>query len=157
MVQLVPMTPEEFEPYLTQAIADFAEDNLRAGYSHPSEALQRSEQEFRNLLPEGVATPDQHLYSIKDAESGESVGMIWLQVRDRGPVRRAFIYDFRIADAKQGRGYGTQAMQAIEEQARSLGAQVIALHVFAHNTAARHLYEKVGYEVASLNMQKELT
>jgi predicted GNAT family acetyltransferase len=32
----------------------------------------------------------------------------------------------------------------------------LALHVFAYNSVARHLYGSLGYEVKSLNMLKEL-
>lgn len=156
MIHLVPMTADEFEPYLTRAIAGYAADNVKAGYWNSTEALQRSEQEFKHLLPEGVATAGNYLYSIKDPDLGENVGMIWLAALERGSVKRGFIYDFKIVEAKQGRGYGRQALQAIDDVARSLGLPSIGLHVFAHNSVARHLYETAGYEVASLNMVKRL-
>jgi ribosomal protein S18 acetylase RimI-like enzyme len=59
-------------------------------------------------------------------------------------------------EALRGKGYGKQTMLAIEEKARELGLRSIGLHVFAHNAVAKGLYEKIGYEVKSLNMVKEL-
>ncbi len=54
------------------------------------------------------------------------------------------------------RGYATQALRAIEEKARELGLNNIALHVFGHNDGARVLYEKVGYVVTDFIMAKDL-
>ena len=54
------------------------------------------------------------------------------------------------------RGYGEQAMAAIEDKVRELGLDTIDLHVFGFNTAARALYEKMGYSVTDVNMRKRL-
>ena len=40
--------------------------------------------------------------------------------------------------------------------ARDLGLAILRLHVFTHNAVARTLYEKLGYEVSSLNIAKVL-
>ena len=53
-------------------------------------------------------------------------------------------------------GFATQAMLALEEKAKELGLVILRLHVFTHNAVARSLYEKLGYEVSSLNMAKVL-
>ncbi len=38
-----------------------------------------------------------------------------------------------------------------------LGIDKIELHVFAHNAAARALYEKAGYAISSLYMAKQVS
>ena len=47
-------------------------------------------------------------------------------------------------------------MQELENVARGMGLRQLGLHVFAHNQAARALYEQLGYQTASLNMIKDL-
>ena len=47
-------------------------------------------------------------------------------------------------------------MNAGEEYVRGLGASTMALNVFAQNDVARSLYDKLGYLVTNVNMQKEL-
>ncbi len=83
--------------------------------------------------------------------------MIWLGRIMQGTKPAMFIYDFVIDEAHRRKGYGEQAKLAAEVQARALGYDTIALHVFGHNHAARALYEKLGYEITNINMAKKLT
>jgi ribosomal protein S18 acetylase RimI-like enzyme len=155
MVELVPMSTDEFREYLEEAIRGYAEEKVAAGNWTAEEAHQRSAHEFAELLPQGINTPNQHLFTVVDAARNR-VGFIWLAVQDHGGRKRSFIYDLAIHPPFRRRGYGAATLQAIEATARGLGASEIGLHVFAHNTAARALYEKAGYEVTNLNMRKEL-
>jgi ribosomal protein S18 acetylase RimI-like enzyme len=157
MVRLVPMKATEYQTYLDLSIREYAEDHVKAGNWQLEEALERSAKEFQQLLPAGVATRDQYLYDIEDAASGMKVGMIWLAriMQSAKPVM--FIYDFRIDEAYRRKGYGEQALRAAEEQARALGLDTMALHVFGFNHGARALYEKLGYEITNINMAKKLT
>ena len=157
MIRLVPMKTTEYQTYLDISIREYAEDKIRAGNWQPAEALERSAQEFHQLLPEGVASRDQYLYDIEDARLGVKVGMIWLARIMQGTHPVMFIYDFRIDEPYRRKGYGEQAMRAAEDQAKTLGLDTIALHVFGHNQAARALYEKLGYEITNINMAKKLT
>ncbi len=156
MVRLVPMNDLEYQAYLAFAVSDYADEKAAAGNWQPSEALERSAQEFQKLLPDGVATPDNYLFKIEDQALGATVGMIWLARMMQGAHPIMFIYDFRIDEAYRRKGYGEQAMRAAEEQAKALGFDTIALHVFGHNHAARALYEKMGYEITNINMAKKL-
>jgi ribosomal protein S18 acetylase RimI-like enzyme len=119
------------------------------------EALEESRKEYMQLLPDGLNTANQHLFSIKD-DSGAKAGMLWFAVRNQGGKRSAFIYDVRIEPVFQRRGYATQAFQALEAIARDMGIAAISLHVFGHNTAARALYEKLGFETTNLIMNKSI-
>ncbi len=157
MVKLIPMEEKDFQAYLQGAIEDYAQEHVKAGNWQPSEALAKSAQEFQQLLPQGVASENQHLYTITAEDTGEKVGMIWFAVLTNRTVPRAFIYDFRIDEQHQRKGYGTQALIAIEEKVKELGIKNIGLHVFGHNHAARALYEKVGYHITNVNMAKDLS
>ena len=155
MVRLVPLSQADYEAWIAQTIEEYAQEKVRAGNWSSEEALQRARDEFQQLLPNGVATPNTYLRSIEDAASGAKVGQLWLAVRDP-KAGRAFIYDFRIDEAYRRQGYGFQALRALDEFARELGMREIGLHVFGHNYAARALYDKAGYEVTNVNMARKL-
>lgn len=156
MVELRPMSQAEFAAYLGKAIADYAEDRVRACNWAPEEALQKSEKEFHDLLPEGVATNDNFLYTIVDPESEAKVGILWVAKRDRKPHAEAFVYDVEIKEEFRHKGYGSQAFRALEDKVKALGLTEISLHVFGHNHVARAMYENLGYEATNINMTKKL-
>ena len=154
MSKLIPMTQAEFDAFLEHLIPDYAADNVRAGYWDESEALERSRMETERLLPQGLQSEDHYLFTMYDGD--QAVGRVWLKANLDRPVKSGFIFDVEIREEFRGKGYGRQVMALIEEKARELGLQSIGLHVFSYNTTAKHLYESVGYEVASLNMVKKL-
>ncbi len=156
MVRLVPMSQTEFEGYLAFAVQDYAQEHVRAGNWSADQARQLSEQSFRSLLPDGVATENQHLFTIEAQTLGAKVGMLWFAVEEREGGPRAFLYDIRIDEAYRRRGYGTEALQALEAKVRELDLTRIMLHVFGHNDAARAIYAKLGYEVVDLILSKKL-
>jgi ribosomal protein S18 acetylase RimI-like enzyme len=154
MTTLVPMTQSEYDVYLTHLIPDYAADNVRAGYWDESEALEKSRQQTAALLPQGLQTKDNYIYTLVDGE--QAVGMIWLKAQLDRAVKSGFIFDVMVDEKFRGKGYGKQIMALIEDKARELGLKSIGLHVFGYNTVAKNLYESVGYEVSSLNMIKQL-
>jgi ribosomal protein S18 acetylase RimI-like enzyme len=156
MVELIPMTEEQFHAYLGLAIADYAQDIARAGNVAPDLATEVSEQQFQSLLPDGLDTPDQSLYAIYDPIRRKHVGHLWFGIRDEGGQTFAALYDFAIFEAYRRQGYGTQALQALEQQVRARGLDEIRLHVFGHNHPARALYEKMGYVPTNITMAKQL-
>ena len=154
-VGLVPMTQQEFEAFLERDIVQYAEEKVRAGYWTEAEALEKSRLENAQLLPEGLATPDHHLFTIQSA-AGQAVGAVWLKADLASARPSGFIYDLEIYEPYRRRGYAQQAMLKLEDAARGLGLRQLGLHVFAHNEAAQSLYERLGYRVSSLNMLKDL-
>ena len=157
MVQLVPMTESEFQMYCKSAVENYAQEHVKAGDWHPSDALQRAEKEFQRLLPDGLASKNHHFFSIQDDRTGENVGMIWFAVRSEALRPLAFIYDFLIYQEFRRRGYGEQAFVQLEEKAKELGLDKISLQVLGHNKAAIALYQKAGYEITDLHMEKKLS
>jgi GNAT superfamily N-acetyltransferase len=156
MVRLVPMTIKEFEEYLERDIERYAEENVKAGHWAPAEALEESRKAHQQLLPTGMATKDHHFLKIQD-ERGMAIGAAWLKANPDTAPLSGFVYALFIEEAHRGQGRGKQAMLALEEKAKELGLHTVALHVFAHNAVARALYERLGYEVKSLNMTKLFT
>jgi GNAT superfamily N-acetyltransferase len=141
------MTEVEYHAFLMWAIPDYAEGLVQAGNVPAGEGLPAAEMQFAEFLPQGLATPDQHLFSLLDAEQGIQVGSLWVGVRREGGQPLAALYDLLILPPFRRQGYGFQALFALEEWVRARGLLAIALHVFGHNHAARALYQKAGYRV----------
>ena len=151
MVKLEPIQQEEFERFLETEIRGYAEDHVRNGNWPAEDALERSRKEFEHHLPEGIYSQDQYIYSIID-ESDNKIGVLWVQVKDQ----KAFIFDFVVDEAFRGRGYGKQALIAMDEKLKSMDVQSVSLHVFGDNIAAQELYKKAGFQVTGIHMKKTL-
>lgn len=156
MLTLSPMTETIFKPYYDAAVAGYAQEHVRGGRWSAEEAPEASAREFEGLLPNGLQTPGNHFFSLCADGIDEPVGMLWFAERTEGGQQIAFIYDIRIKPAFQRRGFASQAIQALEEEARRLGLSAIGLHVFGHNHAARALYEKLNFEVTNVIMRKSV-
>ncbi|MSP14518.1 MAG: GNAT family N-acetyltransferase [Chloroflexi bacterium] len=156
MIRLVPMNGEDFQSWLVQTIQEYAAEKVQAGNWSASNALELSQSEFQELLPDGLSTKNQYLFTLVDADLAEKVGMIWFALLARRSGREVFIYDFVVFEPFRRRGYGAQALYALEEKVKELGINRICLHVFGHNHAARALYEKVGYAITNINMSKQI-
>ena len=75
-------------------------------------------------------------------EDGAVVGMVGLQRLTGGSFE---LRRMRVALAQQGRGIGRKLALETEARARSLGAKRIVLSTASQQTAARHVYEAMGY------------
>ena len=154
MITLKPMTQSEFDEYLDRAVPEYAQAHIDAGDVDPSEALERARDDYVALLPAGLRTEDQFLFSIYAAGNVQPIGMVWFEMRARDGRRSAFIYDFRIDESQRGKGYGKETLMRVDEKLKSLGARHVSLNVFGHNHRARALYEKHGFKVTSIGMRK---
>lgn len=156
MIQLVHMDESSFQFFLGQATRDYAEDKVKAGAWDPENAMKLSEEVIARSLPKGLYTEGAYLYSIVEISSDSQVGYIWFNVTEGRSGREAFIYDFYIFEPYQSKGYGKQAMIALDEEAREMGITKIGLHVFGQNHRAFELYKKMGYIVTDITMSKDL-
>jgi ribosomal protein S18 acetylase RimI-like enzyme len=149
------MSPDEFHDFFEASVADYAQEKVRAGNWSEWEAVQKSREQHRKLLPMGLDTPNQHLYAIRNS-GGQKVGVLWLAVEKAHDSTTGFIYQLYIDEPFRRRGFAAQAMRALEETARALHVDTLMLHVFGHNQAAIALYQKLGYDVTNMNMAKKL-
>lgn len=156
MTRLLPMNAEQFAAWRDALVKHYADEKVKAGSWSADRALELSEEDTRKLLPDGLATRNHHLFAIHDDRLDRQVGSLWIGVMDWGAGPLAFVYDLEVLPEFRRKGYATQAMQAAEVEARKLGLDTIALHVFGSNHAAQDLYRKMGYEVTDINMSKRL-
>ena len=107
--------------------------------------------EIRPLAPDEIDAVDQQLPLHRlDQPHGEYV-VAW---EEGVPVGHAFVdwradppelQDVYVPEAQRRRGIAQQLSVAAEELVRARGYDRIALDVDVENTAARALYEKLGY------------
>jgi aminoglycoside 6'-N-acetyltransferase len=150
-------TPED-EPALTaiqhsSAIHHATIDPDRWRMQTPEEA-DRSRRHWHRVGPRSEG-----LVAVAD---GQVVGMIelWLkQPRDPEGARiqrRKVDLGLAVAPGWRGRGVGTALMLAAEAWAREQGAERMVLDLAANNTGAQRLYERLGYEVEAIAMDKAI-
>ena len=155
-VAFTPMTAQEYGPYREDQVRDFAQEKIRSGDWAEYEALALSAKDHDDLLPDGVDTPNHHLFTVRDADSGERVAIFWLALRPLAGRVEAFVYDIDVIEKYRGQGYGRATMLAGIAKARELRADTVGLHVFGHNTLAYGLYKSLGFVDAHINMSLEL-
>jgi ribosomal protein S18 acetylase RimI-like enzyme len=156
MVELIPMTEDEFQMFLAYSIQNYAHEHVTGGIWSEEEALQKATDEFQGYLPQGLNTPGHYLTMVVDDALEKSVGILWFAVSEKVGQQQAFVYDIEIFQEYRRQGYGTLAFRELENRARELGVSSIALHVFGHNFGARNLYEKLGYVATNIQMVKKL-
>lgn len=155
-IEFRPMTESEFAEYRVRSVAEYAAEKERGEGLSQDEARKVSEESFAKLLPDGIRSRDQFVQAVIEKSTGAWVGAVWFAIRGDGPNRRAYLYDIKLDEAAQGKGYGKGAMLLLEETVLKLGLKEIGLHVFGHNTRARNLYEKLGYRATNIQMSKKL-
>jgi ribosomal protein S18 acetylase RimI-like enzyme len=166
---LRPMTEDAFVRFRENAVVRYAEENVAAGRWPAEGALARSAEAYERLLPQGLATPNQHLFSMHEgvagaqaqgggagAEIGAEIGVLWLAVTEHPGGRSGYVYEVEVWSEHRRRGHARGAFLALEALAREMGLADIGLHVFAHNHEAQALYRALGYEPTGINMQKRL-
>jgi ribosomal protein S18 acetylase RimI-like enzyme len=158
MVHLEPMSETQFQSYLDTAVQEYAQAHLKAGDCGPEDALMLAHKDYQELLPNGLQSKNQFLFSIHDdaLDKNEIIGMIWFGVKEGHAVRSAFIYDVAIREDLRGKGYGRKVMERVEELVQEMGIGKVSLNVFGYNHAARALYEKMGYQITGIGMTKTL-
>ena len=153
MLQLTPMALDQFQTYLSFAINEYAEEKIQAGTWQINDALENSEKTYTRLLPNGLETSGNYFYSIYDEIN--IIGYIWLGT-DSENESNAFIFDFEIYKQYQNNGFGSKAIILAEKEAKNMGFRTIGLHVFGSNQRAIHVYQKCGYGITDIKMQKAL-
>jgi ribosomal protein S18 acetylase RimI-like enzyme len=152
-VELREMTPTEYSMWRPKAITDYAAQHAAAGSIPADRSLETAEQEFEQILPDGLATDQQHL--LVATSDGQRVGILWLKIPPSNEGA-AFVFDIEVEADLRGKGHGRAIMLAAESYVRSHGNMRLRLHVFGTNFVARSLYESLGYETTNVMMSKEL-
>ena len=93
--------------------------------------------------------------------NGIAAGYVSLKIRDYdwpGVVRRKvmFLVEFAVEEAFRGHGIGTAMMEEVHALARAFGCTDLQLGVYPQNDDAVGFYQKCGFTIRSIDMQKKV-
>ena len=148
------MRENEYDAWLARAKAAYVEDIEVNGDTPHDAAVEKSDRDFAQILPNGLSTPGYSISVVTEGDRG--VGILWVAEREMDGRRVLFIYDLEVDEAERGKGYGRAAMQLAEDEARRRGIPRIELNVFGGNEIARRLYRSLGYLERAVLMGKDL-
>ena len=149
-VTLRPLREDEYAEWEVAHRSQYARGLVEHAGLSREQAEAKVARDITAALPEGLATADVHVWVI-EAE-GRSVGTIFFGLRGA----ESWLYEITIDEDERGRGYGRAAMLALEDEARALGYDQLALNVWGGNEVARGLYRSLGYAEQSVHMRKLL-
>lgn len=133
---------------------DYAQSFVDAGILTPDEAAERAARDIAEILPEGIDTPGQHLWTAWDGDA--AVGTLWVAVRDGGPRPTAYVYLIEVSPEHRRRGHARAMMTWLAAWCRERDIASIGLNVFGHNLGAQRLYQELGFEATSISMKLAL-
>ena len=154
MIRLKQMNEADFEVFKTNTIQSYAHDIMVSRGLSEEDAVKRSVSETNTLLSKGIETPNHTFLTIQKSDSNEKIGHLWYQT-DSGESE-VFIYHIEIKKEHRRLGYGKIALIELEKKVKPKGVSRILLNVFSSNRVAYSLYEKLGYKITNLQMQKDI-
>ena len=120
-------------------------------YTMPEELFP--EERFSELIR------NRELYVAK--LNGAVAGFCWLKMRkseDIGRIPRKImeIHQFCVDEDFRNHGIGTQMMEEVRVLARAFGCTDLQLGVYPQNDAAVSFYQKCGFMIRSIDMQRKV-
>ncbi|MEO8444629.1 MAG: GNAT family N-acetyltransferase [Gammaproteobacteria bacterium] len=150
------MPENSFDAYRLASARGYADDNVTSGRWPSRGAFERALEDFDQSLPQGLSTPGNYIFDIRDESLQETVGVIWFAVVEKDGITSAFVYDVEVSAKHQRQGHARAAFELLEPIVHEMGLQSIGLHVFSHNVGAQALYRSLGYDITGINMLKRL-
>ncbi len=106
-LRLRPMTEQEYADWRERSERDYAVDIAVARDLDQDAAVAQSAGEFAQLLPDGPASPDMHLWTAVVGD--EPVGIGWFELRRHASGVSAWIFDIRVDPDQPRPGPGSPA------------------------------------------------
>jgi len=156
-LRLRSLREDELPAYIEHGRAAYERDLVEQAGLTRDAALKKTADDWARLFPDGTVPLGNELYAIEDAESGERVGDLWFAERENDSGETSlYVYSVEISPELRGRGYGREAMQLFEDEARRRGLSEANLTVMGGNQVARSLYRSLGYVERAVFMSKDL-
>ena len=139
----VPLT--EITSIVERVVADFAHLLSKNCGLSEAQALSSSRRQCGRSVADMENRGESDIYAIVHENIG-IVGYVWLAERDLPAASTVHILDIWIADNHRRKGFARQAIDLIVTQSNRRGIGAVTLNVFASNSPAIALYEKIGFE-----------
>ena len=118
-------------------------------------------------MPEELFPEELFLALVKDKElyaakiDGNVVGFAWIRMRQSEgvglvPRKVMLVNQVCVDEALRNHGIGTQMMEEIRILARAFGCTDLQLGVYPQNDAAVSFYQKCGFMIRSIDMQRKV-
>ena len=79
-----------------------------------------------------------------------------VDAQDHMPRKVFLIEQFCVDEALRGHGIGTQMMEELRVLAKAFGCTDLQLNVYPQNDAAVSFYQKCGFMIQNINMQRKV-
>ena len=150
---LVSMNECEYIKYVqdkTQRYADTLNENT---FEITNEsAFVRAKKVMNGYLPNGFYTKDHEFFCVR--ENGNVLGFVWIKIVRE--TKSAFLYEIFLKDQYRSSGIGKKVMTELEALLSIRDIKYFKLHVFGNNSHAINLYNQLGFQIAGINMYKEI-
>lgn len=150
------MTDTEYADWRGGAVSGYAHEFVDSGILAAEAARERAENDFREILPDGLATENHLLWTARVEAEPAPIGTIWVNARagaSATPLVRL--------RARRPRRLPAARLRPSDHGDRHAavpgsGIATMGLNVFGHNVTARRLYERLGFRVATTSMITDL-
>lgn len=137
-IRLLPVSDERYLEWL----------ELSVGTPAPQKAA--------GMLPDVRWIQGQMLRVVRDSGRGKDVGFVWYGRMDGTDAAARTVHHLVIREDERGKGYGTAALRAVEDDLRRADVAYLDLEVSPENPAALHLCRSAGFARAAVRLQKRL-
>lgn len=150
---LVPMNENECNTYVKDKTKRYALTLKENTFEIINDsAFVRAEKAINGYLPNGFNTKNHEFYNV--IENEKVVGYVWIKVIDEN--KSAFLYEIYLEEEFRSKGIGKKVMRELESLLLFRNIAFFKLHVFGNNEHAINLYNNLGFQVAGINMYKEI-
>ncbi len=151
-ITLRPMPEDRLVDWIARSRGVYVDERMQSGESREV-AEARVTRSYAENFPDNRALPTHRFFDVMEGD--EPVGLLWIGPQVEGSTSW-WVFDIEIFEPYRRRGFARAALELGHAEVESLGGTAIGLNVFGFNTGARELYEKLGYEVTSVQMKLSL-
>lgn len=150
MLSLVLADNELIDKLLPGMIEEYQMDLYNSGaYESKEEAYKTSKEEINGYFDEnGQLDSNQIIQGIYLAGMDEPIGAIWISQKSAQDPDKSFLCYIGIKPEFRRKGYAQRALLAAEKKLLKKGIKKIGLNVFAYNTGAIKMYQKLNYVIS---------
>lgn len=147
MIELIALKPYEINDFIDRAVFEGMCSLLKSKeHTEPDKAFAAARHNVASCFtPQHI--DKQMVYHIYVPKLKSKVGVMWLEKPYNPNQTSTFVAFILIEEAHRRKGYAEAALLQAEDLTRKLNLSTIELYVFAFNTGAKALYEKLGYYV----------